>query len=969
MSEPGPLLLRFGEFRLDERNARLRRGEQVIELQPKAFAVLCALARQPGQLVTKEVLLDAVWGHRHISESVLKTIVSQLRNALADDARAPRYIETASRRGYRFIAPIDAASPASDARAAATPAAAPARSAADDLVGRGAPLQQLRAHWAEATRGRRRIVFVAGEPGIGKSTLIDGFADSLGGARPALAIGQCVEHYGAGEPYMPVLEALNMLCRGETATTMLELLRRVAPSWLVQLPWHLDDGDRQQLQREVTGATQDRMLREAGELLDRFTASTPLLIVLEDLHWSDAATVQLIGYLARRRGPAALMLLGSFRPTEVIVQEHPLAGLRQELRLHRLCHEIDLDPWSEAEVADLLARRLGGAVAPEAFVRALHDHSEGSPLFVTNLLDELRSSGSLRRVDTGWCFPDTTDFGVPDNIAGVVEKQISRLTEPQQRALEAASVAGAEFSDALLARVLDKPTAAVAAALEGARQALAWLDTVGVDRRADGSFGTRYRFRHAMYRHVMYQRVGVADRMRWHRQTAAALADMASPELAAEIAMHFERGGAASLAARPLASLAATALARGATQEALAAARHGLECLAEAGADDAPLRLDLHVIEGVALTRLHVISTPEVGEAFEHAAAMASQVGAIPARARALHGCWWVHFSRGELATARTLARRMLELADQDGDATLELAAHSALGVTLAMIGELQGSRRHLEAVLARDGAIDATLPIGIFVQDPGVEARAYLALVLWWSGEPSAARRHAERAVARATELRHPISQLVALHLAAAVHYFAGEYLPALMLLDRLLDVIRQNDLPNRPGTFSWLHGHCVAALGDVSNGLAEMRAARRSCEELGLRVGLTGYHLHQAEACHDAGLAAEAQASVAEGLALSERTGEACLRSPLLRLHAELAMARGQHDAAAESMQAALDAAVGQGARFHELAAAVGRCRQAGGPDTAMRARLQSLLAGYEGERIAVVEEARALLRFTPA
>src|SRR5215510_6256073 len=107
MSQANTLRVRFDDFELDEADARLKRAGTPVALAPKAFAVLCTLARQPGTLVTKDALLDAVWGHRHVSESVLKTTISEVRAALADDAKQPRYIETASRRGYRFIGVVN----------------------------------------------------------------------------------------------------------------------------------------------------------------------------------------------------------------------------------------------------------------------------------------------------------------------------------------------------------------------------------------------------------------------------------------------------------------------------------------------------------------------------------------------------------------------------------------------------------------------------------------------------------------------------------------------------------------------------------------------------------------------------------------------------------------------------------------------------------------------------------------------
>ena len=191
--------------------------------------------------------------------------------------------------------------------------------------------------------GKRRIVWVAGEPGIGKTTLIEHFIDGLG---DVLCIrGQCVDQYGSGEPYLPVLEALSELCRIDS--TMVALLRAVAPTWLLQLPWFSTAEERDALRRELAGVTADRMLREMGELLDRSGERRPLLVVTEDLHWSDRATIQLIDYVARRRGNARLMWLASFRLAEVVALDHPLNPLRRELRLHGLCEEIVLDPFSE----------------------------------------------------------------------------------------------------------------------------------------------------------------------------------------------------------------------------------------------------------------------------------------------------------------------------------------------------------------------------------------------------------------------------------------------------------------------------------------------------------------------------------------------------------------------------------------------------------------------------------------------
>ena len=190
MGQPDKLHLRFDAFDLDEADARLKRDGKPVALTPKAFGVLCALARQPGTLVTKNVLLDLVWGHQHVSESVLKTTVSQLRAALADDPSNPRYIETASRLGYRFIAKMGPYPAFSQVGAKPTEKTAPIHleTASDPTVfiGRKTPFARLQEAWRRASAGQRQLVWVAGDAGVGKSTLLEVFTRASG----AVAIAQ-----------------------------------------------------------------------------------------------------------------------------------------------------------------------------------------------------------------------------------------------------------------------------------------------------------------------------------------------------------------------------------------------------------------------------------------------------------------------------------------------------------------------------------------------------------------------------------------------------------------------------------------------------------------------------------------------------------------------------------------------------------------------------------------------------------
>src|SRR5215469_5877777 len=235
----------FGQFRLDLTNECLWSGTRAISLRPKAFGVLKLLIENPGQLVSKQKVLDTVWPDTFVGDAVLKDSIRQLREALDDDAGSPAYIETAHRRGYRFIGKLSEPAPAKKSGAASdipgsirTPNIATVSTAttAPEVLGRQTELATMRGWLEQAMGGERQTVFVTGEPGIGKTTLVQAFLQQRSRDSAILvAHGQCLEHYGSGEAYLPVLDAFSRLFRSAAAIQVLICLRQHAPCWLDQL--------------------------------------------------------------------------------------------------------------------------------------------------------------------------------------------------------------------------------------------------------------------------------------------------------------------------------------------------------------------------------------------------------------------------------------------------------------------------------------------------------------------------------------------------------------------------------------------------------------------------------------------------------------------------------------------------------------------------------------------------------------
>jgi DNA-binding winged helix-turn-helix (wHTH) protein len=276
----------FGSFRLDLETEKLLRGDEVLRLGPKAFAVLRMLVERRGEVVRRAELLRAVWPETHVTPAVLKVAILEIRRALGDEAAAPRFVETVPRLGYRFLA------------TASAERQTPAR--AQPLLGRGPALEGLGEHLAQARSGSRQIVFVAGEAGIGKTTLLETFVARVHEDDPdaCVAWGSCLEHHGVAEAYLPLLEAVTRLCRARGGDRIVELLATYAPTWLASLPPALRG--REVPPHELLGSTPERMLREMADALLALSEHELLVLVLEDLHWSDDSTIDLISLLSRR---------------------------------------------------------------------------------------------------------------------------------------------------------------------------------------------------------------------------------------------------------------------------------------------------------------------------------------------------------------------------------------------------------------------------------------------------------------------------------------------------------------------------------------------------------------------------------------------------------------------------------------------------------------------------------------------
>ncbi len=950
MTHPHPATSALvGAPRVDEANQCIWWGDRRVDLTPKAFLVLRRLLQQPNRIVTKRELLDAAWLDTHVSDGVLTLAINQLREALGDDARQPRFIETVHRRGYRWIgdrqaAGVGSAVPAHDA---ATPGVL---HPAPDCVGREVPQRQLERALARAAGGSRQVVFVTGEPGIGKTTLVDHFLAGLrrgtaadpGSQAALLARGQCVDCYGASEAYMPLLEAMERLCCESGSAEPVIQLRRLAPTWLLQLPRLLHAGEQDELRRGLAGSGSERMVRELLGFIAELTAGPTLVLVLEDLHWSDHATVAALAAMAMSRQPARLLVIASYRPADAIAQQHPVTRLRHELTAKGQCSTIALDGLTTDAIGTYLDHRFPRHRLPPELAPQLRATTSGNPLFLLNALADFEQRGWLQERDRVWeCMVSlaTLAAAIPDGSRQMIGFRLQQLPATDRDLLETASVVGQSFATQALAAVLERSPADVEVACARLAHAAQFLHPGQVTTWPDGTAGMEHAFRHALYQQVLYANVTPARRQGLHQRVAACLekAFAVQPDrVASQLALQFERGADAPHAVHYRRLAAQQAMDRYAYDQVIEHLRTALDDLSHAPAGSERDAQELMICAGLLQPMFARLSTKST-----ELLHVVEQIQTISARGEttlellvSLAMLTGHHSMCGDMRAARSVGEQMLMRAEAvPWGGAMAMVARGVVGYCQLRQGEIAAGVENLEASMDLPD-MGPAMPL-----DPGIITTIEAAFGHCLLGRPQ-----------RARELLHGALQRVeaARHLPTLVHVLLGGIRIGVALRDDELLERYAARIASLPEQFQEQWG----AWAEISRSFTEANRSRSDSadrilhgEQSLLHAGTPFYRLLCALIATTALVASrrldEADGHVADALTLVRESGESWCEAELHRLQAEVCLAsRMQHAATSKKRQKlgadaeahlrrALDVARRQGARLWELRTAVSLAR----------------------------------------
>jgi TolB-like protein/predicted ATPase len=860
-------------------------------------------------------------------------------------------------------------------------------------VGREPERNELRAAFNAAKGGRGSLLCVAGEPGIGKTTLVEDFLTELTADNQCtIARGRCSERLAGTEAYLPLLEALESLLacspafrRNDVGSEALppeggttnSLLKQLAPTWYAQVvPLSGDSDESARLLAEVKAASQERMKRELANFLQTVAEAQPLVIFFDDLHWADVSTIDLLSFLAGKFDALRVLIVTTYRPSDMLLAKHPFLQIKPDLQARGLCRELQLAFLNEAEIAQYLNLEFPNQRFPTEFPQLIHAKTEGSPLFMADLVRYLRDRGVIAQSSGAWKLEQTLpdiERELPESVRGMIERKIAQLSEDDRKLLTAASVQGYEFDSAVVAQVLKLEADEVEERLEKLERVFAFVKLTSEAEFSNRTLTLKYRFVHVLYQNALYGALRITRKASLSREVAQTLEGFYGEQrtsVANQLAALYEAGRESARAAEYYRLAAEHSTQVFAYQEAVVLARRGLGLLTSEPDTTARTRqeLALQITLSVPLGACRGLASQESREPYTRARELAQQLGDPPELWTIMVGQWRSYLVGGDNNTALRLAEEFLAMARTKAPAAM-VWAHQMMTSSCNYRGEFTLACAHTREMLAirnlqpQNGeaviyAGENPLMIGLFMG----------AASQWYLGYPEQALQQSREALALARQDASPFGLALATFLAAELHISRREHQHVRELAEDCLALSTEHGFPQWLANGNICRGWALVAAGQEAAGVAQMREGLTAMHAFEADLGRSRYLALLGEACGATGQLAEGLSLLAEALDFAEQSGDRFFEAEIYRLRGELLLQSEATQAEVEEcFHQAIKVAQRQEAKSLELRAVMSLARlwQRQGKITEARQMLAEIYGWFtEGFDTADLKEARALL-----
>jgi serine/threonine protein kinase/tetratricopeptide (TPR) repeat protein len=826
-----------------------------------------------------------------------------------------------------------------------------------ESVGRDRERAELRAAFEAANLGASQVVAVAGEPGIGKSTLIEDFVSEL--ALPIwLARGRCSERLAGTEPYLPFLEALESLLEHEP--TAYKMVRDFTPSWYVQIaPMATEHPSESGLSSRTNTGSAERLMREVARLMQELARLRPVVLFLDDLHWADVSTIDLVGYLVSKLAHVRVLIIVTYRPTDLRVSKHPFLHLKAELAAHGMLREVPVAFLTQQDIEQYVTQHL--PEAPATLAALIYKKTEGNPLFMVDLVRYLLDHGT----PADWMAQ--IEHNIPESLVGMIERKLGQLNEHAQKFLRVSAVQGFQFDSAIIAQVLEQDPADVEDGLQALEHVHGLVKLEREHELPNGVLSLRYQFVHVLYQNALYGSLSPSRRASWNGKVAGTLEAAYGPHkrmIAAELAFLYQMARDPWRASEHFLAAAEAASSRFAVREAVALAQRGLSCLASRSDSGETKHRELALQKTllVPVAAVEGYASPATERVSRRVIELSEELDDAGSFFAGLQGAIFVQVVRAEFLAAVETSERMLAIADQSGSEVQQINARMWATIIRHHMGELAIAQQHADICIALGTPQNqAVRLIGIF--DPVVAALAESSRNLWMLGDIRRCLERAERAIELAREIRHPDSLSFALLFHGWMHGYQEDWKTSIHSSTEGISVCEEHGLVQ---TLAWnhaVHGWALAHVDSAAEGLSELERAIESSVQIMGQVAMPQFISMLAEVLIPLGRHAEALQRIHRILEANESSSQFDFNAELCRLAGDCHVALGRPDLALVSYEEAIETARSQGGKTFELRAgtALARFWAVGGDKLRAKTLLQSI-CGTFSDAEATVDLARA-------
>jgi len=699
----------------------------------------------------------------------------------------------------------------------------------DTMVGRDEQEESLFEMFEAARQGHGRLVCVTGEPGMGKTTLVEDFLRNLsGGDEPCmLARGRCSERLAGTEAYLPLMEALDNLLRDSPSGQVVETMKLLAPTWYFRIaPVTSEDSASSKLLDDARAASQERMKRELFSFLEELSRGAPVVFFFDDLQWADASTIDFLAYLGVHSEGLRFLTVENYRPSDMMLADHPFVGVKRELQNRGVCQEIPLGFLSRDDISRYLDLEFSGHAFEDSLVDLVHARTEGNPLFLVNVLRYLKVSGALEKKDR-WRLVkplEEIEKDVPESVRSMIDRKIEQLSDADRRLLVTASVQGAEFHASVVAEAAGEDEVEVEERLEKLDRVHAFVRRVQEEELPDGSLTLRYVFVHALYQNGLYGTLTPARRAAQSAAVANALRSRYEEDdsaIAGELGMLFEVARDFSNAADCFLQAAEGATKVHANHEAVELCRRAIASAKKLKGEDRHARIFAAALQ-LAQLQMTLSLFEDSAKNFQVAERAAEAAGLVDERIQAICGKAMSYYNLKRLDETRAGAEKALKLARAAGSEVGVASAELVIASERLCVGDLNAA----EPMFQR--AIPTLRKAGLQMQ--ALEGVIYSAGLHVWKNEYREALQILDMALEQARALGAGFA-IVAAHffrsLALGNQGRLGQALESLSEARRLAELnCERYWLPRLPNTAGWV----LRELGDAE------KAHQLNLENVGL-------------------------------------------------------------------------------------------------------------------------------------